>query len=91
MHKARQAYVQEHEPAKYGTAMENFNDSRIKENVPVQTAPSYNKVGGELLKCRKEVKGGGGGRKMLCSKAQLNLKSYVPLKSSHFLYIVEIL
>ena len=46
MHRARQAYVQEHEPAKYGTAMENFNDSRIKENVPVQTAPTYNKVSG---------------------------------------------
>ena len=45
MHKARQAYVQEHEPAKYGTAMENFEDSRIIGTVPMQAPHNYNKVG----------------------------------------------
>ena len=44
LQRARQAYIQEHEPAKYGTLMENFEDSRVYDNVPRQTAPKYNKV-----------------------------------------------
>lgn len=44
LQKARQAYVQEHEPARYGTLMENFSDSRIVGKVPPQVPQHYEKV-----------------------------------------------
>ena len=45
MLRARQAYIQEHEPAKYGTLMENYEDNRIYDQVPKQTAqPPHHKV-----------------------------------------------
>ena len=41
MQRARRAYVQEHEPAKYGTMLENFDDARVLEEVAPQKPPTY--------------------------------------------------
>ena len=41
MQRARRAYVQEHEPAKYGTVLENYDDARLLEDVPLQKPPTY--------------------------------------------------
>ena len=41
MQRARRAYVQEHEPAKYGTVLENYDDARVLADVPLQKPPTY--------------------------------------------------